>query len=103
LGRDSVGYRMRDTGTGHWPGAATAADNNSGLSGLPSGMRSSDGTFGQIGRSAVYWTSVEGSASEAWCGRLIHHVNDHGMAQMVTGIGYTNKADGYAIRCVKDP
>lgn len=102
LGEDSVGYRMRATGAAHWPGPATAIDNSSGFAGLPSGIRSVGGVFSHAGHSAVYWTSVEGSVSEAWCGRLIHHVNKAGVASMVTGVGYMNKADGYAVRCVKD-
>jgi uncharacterized protein (TIGR02145 family) len=102
LGEDSVGYRMKETGTAHWPGPTTAIDNSSGFNGLPSGMRSEGGTFSHVGHSAVYWTSMEGSVSEAWCGRLIHYINNKGVPAMVTGVGYVSKADGYAVRCVKD-
>ncbi len=102
LGEDSVGYRMRAAGVQHWPGPATAADNSSGFNGLPSGIRTDGGTFIWADSSAVYWTSVEGSVSEAWCGRLIHYSNLHGVPAMVTGVGYMNKADGYAVRCAKD-
>lgn len=100
LGEDSVGYRMR--AAGQWPGPATAIDNSSGFHGLPSGIRSTAGVFSWADSSAVYWTSVEGSVSEAWCGRLIHYADLHGVPAMVTGVGYMNKADGYAVRCVKD-
>lgn len=103
LGEDSVGYRMRASGGAQWPGSVNAIDNSSGFAGLPSGMRSDSGAFSFAGHSAVYWTSVEGSVSEAFCGRLIHHVNNAGVASMVTGVGYMNKADGYAVCCVKDP
>lgn len=102
LGEDSVGYRMRATGAADWPGPATAADNSSGFKGLPSGMRVANGTFSAAGSSAVFWTSTEGSANDAWCGRLIHYVNKNGVPAMVTGVGYMNKAEGYAVRCVKD-
>lgn len=100
LGEDSVGYRLR--ATGQWPGPPTELDNSSGFTGLPNGMRSGSGTFSHAGRSAVYWTSAEGSVSEAWCGRLIHYTSNKGVPAMVTGVGYMNKADGYAVRCVKD-
>ena len=102
LGEDSVGYRLRAMGSAQWPGSATAADNSSGFSGLPSGIRSDGGVFSHGGSSAVYWTSVEGSISEAWCGRLIHYADLNGSPAMVTGVGYMNKADGYAVRCVRD-
>jgi uncharacterized protein (TIGR02145 family) len=102
LGEDSVGYRMRAKGAGHWPGPANAADNSSGFTGLPSGMRSDGGQFSHAGQSGIFWTSVEGSVSEAWCGRLIHYADLNGAPAMVTGVGYMNKADGYAVRCVKD-
>ncbi len=100
LGEDSVGYRMR--AAGKWPGPATAIDNSSGFSGLPNGKRSDGGAFSHAGSAAVYWTAVEGSVSEAWCGRLIHDENLRDLPAMITGVGYTNKADGYAVRCVKD-
>lgn len=103
LGEDSVGYRMRAAGAAHWPGPVTPTDNSSGFTGLPSGMRSQGGTFSHIGQSAVYWSSDEGSASEAWCGRLIHNINNKGVPAMVTGVGYMNKTDGYAVRCVRNP
>lgn len=100
LGEDSVGYRLR--AAGRWPGPATATDNSSGFHGLPSGMRSAEGAFSHADSSAVYWTAVEGSVSEAWCVRLIHLADLNGAPAMVTGIGYMNKADGYAVRCVMD-
>lgn len=102
-GNDSAGYSMREAGRAHWPGPATAADNSSGFAGLPSGMRSDSGAFSQVGLSAVFWTSEEGSESEAWCCRLIHYVNNKGVPAMVTGVGYMSKSDGYAVRCVRDP
>lgn len=102
LGEDTVGYRIRSAGAGHWPGPATDADNSSGFSGLPSGMRSEGGVFSHAGSSAVYWTSVSGSETDAWCVRLIHHINNKGIPAMITGVGYMGKSDGYAVRCVKD-
>ncbi len=102
LGEDSVGYRMRAAGAGQWPGPTNAIDNSSGFSGLPNGKRSEGGAFSHAGSAAVYWTAVEGSVSEAWCGRLIHDENLRDLPAMITGVGYTNKADGYAVRCVKD-
>lgn len=102
LGPDSVGYRMRGTSATPWPGARTATDNSSGFNGLPGGMRSDSGTFSMRGDHAVFWTSVEGSVSEAWCGRLVHYVNNEGADAMATGVGYTSKTDGYSVRCVRD-
>jgi uncharacterized protein (TIGR02145 family) len=101
LGEDSVGYRMR-AGSAQWPGPATGIDNSSGFSGLPNGKRSDGGAFSHAGSAAVYWTAVEGSVSDAWCGRLIHDESLPDLPAMITGVGYTNKADGYAVRCVKD-
>lgn len=102
LGEDSVGFRMRTASSGQWPGPATVIDNSSGFNGLPSGIRSDGGVFSHGGSSAVYWTSVEGSVSEAWCGRLIHYADLQGVPAMMTGVGYMNKSDGYTVRCVKD-
>jgi len=100
LGEDSVGYRLR--AVGQWRCAATMIDNSSGFHGLPSGKRSAEGMFSHADSSAVYWTANEGSVSEAWCGRLIHNESVSGVPTMITGVGYMNKAEGYAVRCVKD-
>ncbi len=100
LGEDSVGYRLR--AVGQWRCAATLIDNSSDFNGLPSGMRTDGGTFSHAGQSGIYWTSTEGSESDAWCGRLIHNESVSGVPTMITGVGYMNKADGYAVRCVKD-
>ena len=94
-GGEHAGGHLKETGTTHWSLPNSGADNSSGFTGLPGGQRSEDGTFTRMGLGAVFWTSVQGSASDAWCTRLLH---DH----PVTGIGYTNKAEGYSVRCVKD-
>lgn len=99
LGSDSVGYKLRGLG---WPVSATAADNSSGFNGLPGGFRSGGGTFDRLGNSAIFWTSDEGSALDAWCFRLLHHVNIEGEQLMITGVGYMSKSEGYSVRCVRD-
>ncbi len=96
LGGDTAGSRMKEMSGGLWLDPIAAADNSSGFTGLPGGMRSDNGTFSRMGLSAVFWTSAEGSVSEAWCGRLIREFN-------ATGVGYMNKADGNSVRCVRDP
>lgn len=99
---DSVGYRLRKAGKAHWPGPATGADNSSGFGAMPCGIRSVGGAFSDAGRMAVHWLATSGSESDAWCGRLVHHVNNKGVPQMVTGIGYMHKGDGYTVRCLRD-
>jgi hypothetical protein len=32
---------------------------------------------------------------------LIHNESVSGVPTMITGVGYMNKAEGYAVRCVK--
>lgn len=94
-GGERAGAHLKEAGTDHWNLPNSGADNSSGFTGLPGGQRSEDGIFTRVGLGAVFWTSVEGSVSEAWCTRLLHNFP-------VTGIGYTNKAEGYSVRCVKD-
>lgn len=96
------GYRLREAGPAHWSCPPSLVDNSSGFNGLPGGMRSEQGVFDHIGLSGIFWFSTEGSSADAWCYRLIHHVNNSGVSSMVTGVGYMNKADGYSVRCVKD-
>jgi uncharacterized protein (TIGR02145 family) len=66
-----------------------------GFSGLPGGIRLSDGSFNLIGYGGYWWSSTEYITFYAWC-RLLTY-----------GFGYVyrldfNKSDGFSVRCLRD-
>jgi uncharacterized protein (TIGR02145 family) len=94
-GKDIVGGKMKATGTSLWKSPNTAGSNKSGFSGLPGGCRSKSGTFANIGVDAIWWSSSESSAADAWYRDLDY--NNGGANRL----DYS-KESGYSVRCLKD-
>jgi uncharacterized protein (TIGR02145 family) len=71
-----------------------ASNNSSGFTALPSGSRSYDGTFGDVGF-GIWWSSTEYSTTSAY-NRYIYYNNNsiHG--------NDNSKRTGFSVRCVKD-
>ncbi len=66
-----------------------------GFSALPSGGRWANGSFFDIGYRGLWWSSTEGSSTEAWYRGMTH------------GFGYvsrycSSKAYGFSLRCIRD-
>lgn len=91
----NVGGKLRAPGTEYWESPNESASNDSGFSGLPSGLRYPDGRFVSLGRSAFFWTSSWYSISEAY-GRAI--VFSRGGVSR----GIYRKDFGFSIRCILD-
>ena len=95
-GENIAGFKFREIGDYHWYGSNENATNESGLTILPSGLRSpSDGTFCCIGSKGIYWSSTQADDSYAWIKPFIMSSNE--CARISNHMNY-----GYAIRCVKD-
>ncbi len=93
-GLDVAGGKMKAT-TG-WSSPNVGADNSSGFSGLPGGYRyQRNGVYDEKDWWGYFWSSTEEDANSA---RL------YGMYYNSASItlGYTNKKNGYSVRCVKD-
>ena len=83
------------SGTGLWQAPNTDATNSSGFSGLPSGCRDYNGSYGSVGYSGYWWSASEGSATVAWYRYL-----DYGSGNVGRGGNY--KRYGFSVRCVRD-
>jgi uncharacterized protein (TIGR02145 family) len=70
-------------------------NNESGFNSLPAGFRGWAGVYSSIGVNGIYWSSTSGTATNAWCFRLI---NTNGFAEEQN----TTKKTGYSIRCIKN-
>jgi uncharacterized protein (TIGR02145 family) len=92
----NVGGRMKSTGTQYWI-LNEGATNESGFSGLPSGIRYNalGGYFDGVGSYLDLWSASESGAENAW-GRNLSPIG--------AGIGrYAhNKGEGSCVRCVRD-
>jgi uncharacterized protein (TIGR02145 family) len=94
-GQAVAGGKMKATGTTLWLSPNTAATNESGFTGLPTGYRGNVWTFLSIGNIGVWWSSSEANATGALSRDL--HYNDGNVF-----IGGGNKREGFSVRCLRD-
>ncbi|MEI7498899.1 MAG: FISUMP domain-containing protein [Bacteroidota bacterium] len=99
-GESVVGGKMKSigtiqTGTGLWNTPNTGATNESGFTAVPAGCRCYYGPFNTIGYSGTWWSSSEGSTSDAWLRHLSY--NSSGV-----GRNYDTKTLGFSVRCLRD-
>jgi uncharacterized protein (TIGR02145 family) len=71
------------------------ATNASGFSALPSGFRSSNGSFANAGYLGFYWTSTDYSSNSAYSSILYYN------SANLRSNG-NNKRTGFAVRCIQD-
>jgi uncharacterized protein (TIGR02145 family) len=96
LGGDSVaGGAMKETGTIHWITPNTGANNSSGFTGLPGGVRDDRGEFDVIENDAYWWSSSELNSTDAWSRYL-------GFYGGLIGRTNTEKLIGFSVRCLRD-
>jgi uncharacterized protein (TIGR02145 family) len=97
LGGESVaGGKMKEAGLAHWKSPNAGATNESGFSGLPGGLRDSNGTFYSIGSYGHWWSSSEHNTTNAW----YRNLNTFRMA--ISSGTFINKVNGHSVRCLRD-
>jgi uncharacterized protein (TIGR02145 family) len=72
-----------------------AANNATGFSALPGGIRVTYGAFNNLGNNGYFWSSSEGSTTDAWFRYLIYYNAD-------VGRSINDKAYGFSARCLRD-
>ncbi len=96
LGGASVaGGKMKEAGTAYWNSPNAGADNSSGFTALPGGLRGDNGAFGNILRVGVWWSSTELFAPYAWD-------RDMSYGDGMVSRNANPEAAGFSVRCVKD-
>ena len=96
LGGESVaGGKLKEAGTSHWSSPNTSADNSSGFTALPGGLRSNKGAFLSIGSRGYWLSATEHNTSYAWT-RDLHYDNSYSFRWS------NNKDYGDSVRCVRD-
>ena len=75
-------------------GPNTGATNGSGFSGLPGGLRRSNGTFRDSGLYGAWWSTTDGNKVDAWHRSIFY--TDTTVYHFVYG-----KGSGMSVRCVR--
>lgn len=94
-GASLTGGKLKEEGTTHWTSPNTGANNSTGFSGLPGGVRNPDGTFGSIGNVGNWWSSGKYNSTYAWKSQLVYNSS-------ILYIGNISMKSGFSVRCVKD-
>ncbi|MBZ4218969.1 MAG: fibrobacter succinogenes major paralogous domain-containing protein [Chlorobium sp.] len=71
------------------------ADNSSRFTGMPGGMRGTDGGFFFMGENAFFWSSTESTRTISYYGALSYH-----LPTFVQGT--EQNADGMSVRCIRN-
>ncbi len=99
------GGKLKETGTRHWPGINMGANNESGFTALPAGVRfaarpkgsgvTHNGHFYYIGQTGRWWSSTEYSSTSAWYRSIYYNSSNIYRS-------YNNKETGFSVRCVRN-
>ena len=89
-----AGTQLKEAGTAHWLYNASA-NNSSGFTALPGGLReSTDGSFSDLGDLGYWWSATEYNFNLGWYRRLEATSSMYRV--------YYNKALGSSVRCLKN-
>ena len=94
LGGESVAGGVMKAGS-YWTNPNNGATNSSGFTGLPGGLRYSDGSLSATGYTGAWWTSSQQDISNAWSREIGN------LYIFVQRIG-RQKTEGHSVRCIKD-
>lgn len=89
------GGKLKEIGTTHRNSPNEGTTNETGFSALLGGDRYPAGSFADIGRSSLFWSSTEGDNDKAWCRRL----ND---GRTDISRGNYPKQYGFSVRLLRD-
>jgi uncharacterized protein (TIGR02145 family) len=99
-GAELAGGALKESGTDHWKTPNAQASNESGFTALPGGYRSYTGPFNLMRIETFWWTTSERN----WYGstNTVIYRNVQYDGQEVRR-HVAEKANGFSVRCVKDP
>lgn len=90
-----AGGKLKEAGLTHWQLPNKGADNSTGFSALPAGVRYSEGTFASQLSFTGFWSSTLSGADDEWFADLYY-------ADASLKLDHRNKRYGLSVRCVKD-
>ena len=103
-GEDVAGFKLKESGIDHWNDPNSDANNESGFTALPGGLRGNITFFGTsfgygysyLGRDGIWWSCSTDSTSTYAGYRILDYYLSKGDK------GYSGKDYGYSVRLVKD-
>jgi uncharacterized protein (TIGR02145 family) len=90
-----AGGKVKSTGTQYWQAPNTNATNEIGFSGLPGGVRGTNGVCGDVGSRAWWWSSTEFNAGSASFREVVYNGGSLSSVNI-------EKTFGLSVRCLKD-
>ena len=90
-----AGGKLKERGLVNWVLPNEGAENSYGFTALPSGYRSSIGSYKRVGYSGYWWSSSGGSTTYAWSWYIIYD-------SKIMNKNEFDKSYGFSIRCIKD-
>jgi len=89
------GGKLKEEGTTHWMMPNSGADNSSGFTTLPAGIRFIDGSFSSVSYFTSFWSTSEGGTEELWYISLYYR-------DAIAAMNKISKKYGLSVRCIKD-
>lgn len=89
------GGKLKEEGTVHWRSPNTGADNSTGFTALPAGIRYFEGTYSSLAYFTSFWSSTRSDDNKIWYLSLYY-------SDAVAAINKTSGKDGFSVRCIKD-
>jgi uncharacterized protein (TIGR02145 family) len=89
------GGKLKEAGTDHWLTPNKGADNISGFTALPAGIRYFEGTYASLSYFTGIWSSTETGPTNQWYMSLY-------FGDATFSINHINKKYGFSVRCIKD-
>jgi uncharacterized protein (TIGR02145 family) len=91
----TAGGMLKEAGTLHWNMPNTGAENSTGFTALPAGIRYFEGSFSSLSSFTSFWSSTEADNSKGWYLSLF-------FSDAVAAMNKISKKDGFSVRCLKD-
>ncbi len=91
----SAGGKMKESGTRHWLAPNKGADNSTGFSALPGGVRYFEGTFSSLLQFTGFWSETETETEGNWFLSLYY-------GDAKTKMDHKSKKYGLSVRCVQN-
>lgn len=91
----SGGGKLKEAGTYHWLAPNEGADNSSGFTALPAGLRYFEGSYSSVLQYASFWSSTGIGINDLWYLGLYY--NDASI-----NMNHRSAKHGFSVRCIKD-
>jgi uncharacterized protein (TIGR02145 family) len=89
------GGKLKEAGTLHWLPPNKGADNKTGFTALPAGIRYFEGSFASLLYFTGFWSATETGSADQWYISLYY-----GDTSFI--MDHRNKKHGFSVRCIKD-